>query len=424
MQSVFQSPTVVSSPSIAAMHRPALHPLSALLALAVALAARPLSAQSVTDLSPTLDSARQAGGIPALVAVVVSSDAVLARGVAGVRDVGSDVPATLDDLWHIGSVTKSFTTTLAARLEAQGVFSWDAGLGEVVAEARGTPFDTVPVSALARHVSGMQRNPPMTWFGAARASEAPLTQQRRAVVVEALQGIPSYPPGQRMEYSNLGYMALGLVLETLTGEPWQELLRIQVLDPLGLSSAGFGAPGSSEPDVVDQPRGHRPGRDGGLMAVPGLDNPAALGPAGTLHMSAGDLATWAREHLRGERGIDGLLTAEAFQRLHRGGMGDYAFGWVDGTDPVADRRMIWHNGSNTAWYAFVGLIPEADRAFVIVANDGTARDAVHELLARLVGEWAPDSAGPEGAGQGRRPTGIQPAPPVVRTVTSPPRHVP
>lgn len=79
----------------------------------------------------------------------------------------------------------------------------------------------------------------------------------------------------------------------------------------------------------------------------------------------------ARALVRGIRGA-GLLSSEEFRRLHRGGLGDYAYGWVDGTD-VFDRRMIWHNGSNTAWYAFVGLIPEADRAIVIVANDGDAR---------------------------------------------------
>jgi CubicO group peptidase (beta-lactamase class C family) len=362
-------------------------------ALSTLVLQQPLAAQAVADLSPTLDSARRQAAIPALVAVVVASDSVLARGVAGVRDVNADVPATLDDLWHIGSVTKSFTTTLAAKLEAEGAFSWDLRLGEVLPEARGTPFDTIPASALARHVSGMQPNPPIAWFDEARSSELPLTEQRRAVVARALAAGPRFPPGSDMGYSNLGYMALGLVLETVTGEPWQELVRSNVLDPLGLTSAGFGAPGSADADEVDQPRGHRRGRGGELASFPGLDNPAALGPAGTLHMSAGDLARYAREHLRGERGIDGLLSAEAFRRLHEGGLGDYAFGWVDATDELG-RRLIWHNGSNTAWYAYVGLIPEADRAFVIVANDGGARPAVHELLARLIEEWAPGGVEP------------------------------
>jgi len=345
-----------------------------------------LSAQAPADLSAVLDEARTRADIPALVAVVATSDSVLAEGVAGVRDIGADTPATLDDLWHVGSVTKSFTSTLAARLVAAGEFSWELTLGEVFPAARATGFDTVTASAAARHVAGFPRNPPRRWLRSARASELSFPEQRREIVSEAVAAEPEYAPGSEMLYSNLGYMALGSMLEAQVGAPWQQLLRRHVLDPLGLSSAGFGAPGSL--DVVDQPRGHRRDDAGVIASFPGLDNPAALGPAGTLHMSARDLAAYAQEHLRGELGVDGLLASEEYRRLHRGGLGDYAYGWVDGTD-AAGRRMIWHNGSNSAWYAFVGLIPEADRAIVIVANDGDAREAVHALLDQLIDRWAP-----------------------------------
>jgi len=342
--------------------------------------------QAVGDLSALLEQTRLQAGIPALVATVASSDSVLAEGVAGVRDVGSDEVATLDDLWHIGSVTKSFTSTLASRLAAEGEFSWNLTLGEVFPAAAGTDFDTVPASALAQHTAGFPRNPPRWWLGAARTLELPYDEQRREVVSAALEAGPEYEPGTEMLYSNLGYMALGSALESRVGEPWQQLLRERVLTPLGLSSAGFGAPGSL--DIVDQPRGHRRNAEGELVSFPGLDNPAALGPAGTLHMSIRDLSRYAQEHLEGELGVDGLLSSEEFRRLHRGGLGDYAYGWVDATDP-SGRRMIWHNGSNTAWYAFVGLIPDADRIIVIVANAGDAREPVHELLDTLIERWAP-----------------------------------
>ncbi len=361
--------------------------------LVLAILPIPLGAQGPADLSDALHEARMEAGIPALVAMVVSSDSLVAEGVAGVRDVDSDKPATLEDLWHVGSVTKSFTSTLASRMVADGDFSWEVTLGDVFPEARETGFDTVTASALARHVGGFPRNPPRWWMGSARASDESNVEQRRNVISEVVRNGPEYAPGSEMVYSNLGYMALGSLLESRAGVPWQQLLRERVLVPLGLESAGFGAPGSL--DVVDQPRGHRRNEEGELSSFPGLDNPAALGPAGTLHVSAPDLATYAQEHLRGELGTDGLLPSDEFRRLHRGGLGEYAFGWVDGTDPLG-RRMIWHNGSNTAWYAFVGLIPEADRAIVIVANDGDAREAVHELLADLVRQWAPMSGAPLG----------------------------
>jgi len=352
-----------------------------------------LAGQGPDDLSPALEEARSRAGIPALVATVISSDSVLAEGVAGVRDVRFEEPATLEDLWHIGSVTKSFTSTLASKLDGDGDFSWQLTLGEVFPEAEGTDFDTVPATALARHISGLPANPDQQWFFSTRASDLPPVDQRREVVGQALAEGPTYPPGSRMLYSNLGYMALGSVLETRLGDPWQVLLRTHVLRPMGLSTAGFGPPGSEE--VVDQPRGHVRNADGELVPVPGLDNPAALGPAGTLHMSVRDLARYAQQHLAGERGTNGLLPAEQFQRLHRGGLGDYGFGWVEGVD-ASGRRLIWHNGSNTAWYAYVGLMPEVDRAFVIVTNgSGDARPAVHALLDELLDQWTPRGSSPK-----------------------------
>lgn len=337
------------------------------------------------DLTGTLEELRATHDLPALVAAVVSSEGLLAEGVVGVRDVSAAEPATLQDLWHIGSVTKSFTSTLAARLVEQGRLSWDTGIGEHLPAARGTPFESVPISALASHSSGLAPNPPPVWLMTTRQSEASVEEQRFEAVTDALTAEPQSEPGTAYLYSNLGYMALGAVLERATGRAWDDLLREYVLDPLGLASAGFGAPGST--DEIDQPRGHVQGADGELRPVPGLDNPAALGPAGTLHMSIRDLASWAREHLRGELGEGTLLETDSYRRLHAGGLGDYAMGWVDQTDDEG-RRMIWHNGSNTAWYALVALYPELDRAFVIVSNGSiAARDAVHETLDELVREW-------------------------------------
>jgi CubicO group peptidase (beta-lactamase class C family) len=379
--------------------------------LALAPAGGLLGQEPVGDLSAALEDVRTRHDLPALVAAVASSDGLLAEGVAGVRDVSAPDPATLQDLWHIGSVTKSFTSTLAARLVEEGRLSWDAGIGEYLAAARGTPFESVPISALASHSSGLPPNPPQPWLMTARMSEDSYTDQRLEVVAEALSGPPQSEPGTTFLYSNLGYMALGAVIEGATGRTWEELLRRYVLDPLGLESAGFGAPGSTT--EIDQPRGHVRGSDGQLRPVPGLDNPAALGPAGTLHMSIRDLASYAVEHLRGELGEGTLLEAESYRRLHAGGLGDYGMGWVDQTDEQG-RRMIWHNGSNTAWYALVTFYPELDRAFVIVSNGSIeARAAVHETLEELVGQWG------GGGALGREVSGTRPGPPATTRCCSP-----
>ena len=80
---------------------------------------------------------------------------------------------------------------------------------------------------------------------------------------------PTSDPAAQAEteflYSNAGYVIAGAMLEQVTGESWEELIRTEVFEPLGMTRAGFGAPGSA--DAVDQPRGHRAGLFGGLNAV-------------------------------------------------------------------------------------------------------------------------------------------------------------
>jgi CubicO group peptidase (beta-lactamase class C family) len=143
----------------------------------------------------------------------------------------------------------------------------------------------------------------------------------------------------------------------------------QILTPLKLTSAGQGPPGVA--GELTQPRGHV-ARNNGLVAVepgPFADNPPYLGPAGRLHMTVRDLVRWGQEHLRGERGENGLVPAATFRRLHQPvGDGTYALGWV--VRAAGTQRVIWHNGSNTMWYAIVAFDAAADKGVVLITNGG------------------------------------------------------
>ena len=98
-------------------------------------------------------------------------------------------------------------------------------------------------------------------------------------------------------YSNSSYMIAGAVLEKVTGKPWRELIKTELFDKLGMTSCGFGAPGSKA--VVDQPRGHDAG---GTPIEPGpaADNPPGLGPAGTVHCSLLDYGKFFNVYATGK----------------------------------------------------------------------------------------------------------------------------
>jgi CubicO group peptidase (beta-lactamase class C family) len=353
----------------------------------------------VVDLSTRLETIRSTGNAPALAGAVVTADGVVARGATGVRKLGDTTAVETSDLWHVGSITKSFTSTLFARLAEAGRIRLDQTLAEVLPEASGTPYAEVTFEQILSHRAGLPANPPMTTLVRGRTSKDPLVEQRRQVVADILAMAPPHETPSKFLYSNAGYVLAGTALERLTGMAWEDLVREQVLVPLGLRSAGFGAPGTA--GAIDQPYGHlspvgvaRPPHP--VPPGPLADNPAFLGPAGTLHMSIDDLAAYVREHLNGEAGAGTLLSGDSYRRLHRAVGDSYALGWVDERPEWAGgERVVWHNGSNTMWYALIGFLPDRGLGFVAVSNGGSGSEAVVTRAFRdLAREWMAKSPAP------------------------------
>lgn len=314
--------------------------------------------------------------------VAVYKDGQTHCEVKGLRAIGHDTPAQQDDLWHIGSLTKSMTATLVARLVEQGLISWETPVGDVL-NIPDLPqaAQQITLTQLLSHRSGLPDNLGMseTLALAVEYGEDALQDQRQAYSKAVLVVPLENKPGTTFLYSNAGYVVAGAMLETLTGRAWEDLMRDEVFIPLGLNSAGFGPPGTS--NKIDQPRGHRARMFLGLKSVePGLfaDNPAAIGPAGTVHISVCDLLVYAKAHLEQPAAY---LQPETWQALHQDQGDGYALGWG-----VSPDGTLSHAGSNTLWFAVISVWPDRNMAAAIVINDGRIgrmNSAVIDVLGEL-----------------------------------------
>nr|WP_281494211.1 serine hydrolase domain-containing protein [Jannaschia sp. S6380] len=195
------------------------------MALLLACLAAPLRAE------PAVEAERLAAahGTVAVVAVWTKDDGARIA-VAGRRHAGGD-PVVRSDAWHIGSLTKAMTATLAARMVAQGRIEWDTPIGDLLRAAK--PWRDVTLAELLNHRSGMAANLPR-W-------RAVLRPGRATYAAHMLSSAPATPRGET-EYSNAGYVVAGAMLEAAGGAPWEDLLRRHVLNPLRMEGAGFGAP--------------------------------------------------------------------------------------------------------------------------------------------------------------------------------------
>ncbi len=334
---------------------------------------------------------RQRHGLIGLTGAIVTSGGLVDVGAAGTRALGSLVPVTIHDKWHLGSITKSMTSTLAAILVEEGALAWTTTLEAAFPALPDIDSDLrpVPIEPILAHRGGFTNDLGQfsTWTQMLTSTE-PLTVQRRAFAREVLATAPEFAPLQTYHYSNVGYMIAGAALEAVTGQQWEALVRTRLFAPLGMDDTGFGAPGV--PDAMDQPRGHLGQGTGRFALEPGdprADNPPGIGPAGTVHATMHDLGRYIAMHLAGEQGGADLLQPETIQRLHTPADGfSYASGWVVTNRDWAGGRTLVHSGSNLRWYAVVWMAPERDFAIMVATNQGgeTAFEGTDEAAGRLI----------------------------------------
>ena len=269
---------------------------------------------------------------------------------------------TQDDLWHIGSITKSMTATLIAKLAEEGVIRWEdtvgAVLGDVIHDLH-PGFADLTYADLLTHRNGIQAN--IANRDAKQMTGTIATRDMMADRIAYAQLVLRSEPGDRDKfvYSNAAYVVAGAMLQQSTGQTWEALMQRHVFDPLGLKSAGFGAPGTVA--EIDQPRGHGLFLRRAMTPGAAADNIPALGPAGTVHISVADMLTYLRAHARQDTDF---LSSDSWERLHAAAEGaDYAMGWA-ATSP--DWRG--HEGSNTMWYALALFVPGEDKVIFMAAN--------------------------------------------------------
>lgn len=339
----------------------------------LALSVPGVADEAPRDVTAVLRPIREKHDIPAMAGAIVHGESLSAIGADGVRERGKPEKATTADLWHLGSCTKSMTATLCAGLVEEKKLSFDARVSDVFGDVKGMDpgWKDVTLAHLLTNHSGAPASLDADglWSRLCTHTGSPV-EQRRSLVLGVLKRAPESEPGTKYVYSNAGFAIAGAMAETVMKEPWESLMTKRVFAPLGMTSAGFGPPGTKE--KVDQPRGHV---GGGKPVTPGrhADNPAAIGPAGTVHASIGEWAKYVALHLRGERkDAKRILTPESFVKLHTpvADEAQYAMGWIVAPRPWAGGRTLTHSGSNTMWYCVTWIAPEKDFAVLVTCNQG------------------------------------------------------
>jgi CubicO group peptidase (beta-lactamase class C family) len=266
-------------------------PLLALVASALVAQPRAASAEP-RDISAELETVRAKYKVPACASAVIEDGRIIAIGATGLRRSDSGAAVTTADIWHIGSCTKTMTAALIGVLVDEGKLRWDMSVAEALPSVQCHPgWRKVTLWHVISQRSGISQMSSGEWRSLDAGGGTP-REQRATFAKMLLARAPAQPPG-KYAYSNSGYGLLGAIIERTANTSYEDMLRKHIFTPLGLKTAGFGAPAT--PGKLDQPWGHR--RSGDRLTPvapsPGSQFPPALAPAASVHMSLADFARFA-----------------------------------------------------------------------------------------------------------------------------------
>ena len=349
--------------------------------LPVILLAEPARSELSADIVAALAPVRAQSRLPALAGAIVNSRGLVAGGVVGVRKLDSDVPATLEDQWHLGSDTKAMTATLIGLLIDDGKLKFESTIEAIfpdLASKLPERFRKTTVAELLAHRSGLPRGANLSSI----SEKGTLIERRIDVVKSVAQAEWVAPPNAKTSYSNWGYVILGAITERISGQPWETFVAQRIFAPLEMKQVGFYGMGTV--GKIDQPWPHKKGKPMPKNG-PQTGNSPVMAPAGAVHCPLGEWAKFIANELRGLRGEPSLLSPATFKRLHTPyANANYAGGWLVGTRPWAKGPTFTHAGSNLMNYAVAWLAPKRDVAFLVCTNEGEGAKPCESAVSGLI----------------------------------------
>jgi beta-glucosidase-like glycosyl hydrolase/CubicO group peptidase (beta-lactamase class C family) len=325
-----------------------------------------------------LDEAVRSKAFPGGVVVVGREGKLVAEWSFGHLDYGEDSPrVTMDTIYDVASLTKIVVTaTLAMVLYEKGELNLEAPVRDYLPEFSGDGKDMITVADLLAHSSGV-----LWWkdYYKSLSDVQPPAEVKRQYL-EKISRLPlDYPPRSKSDYSDLGFILLGEILERVSGRSLDELAGREIFEPLGMERTFFNPPASLRPRIA--PTEDDPWRGRVVIGEVHDENAFALGgvaPHAGLFSTGGDLALFAQMILNG--GVYGghrivkRSTVELFTRPADLAPGSSrALGWdKPSVPPQGSSSGRYFSSSSFGHTGFTGTslwIDPSQRLFVVLLTN-------------------------------------------------------
>ena len=329
--------------------------LWALLVVAGPAVAAPRDADLIRQVDAFVRAEMQREKVPGVAVAIIRGDEVIAAKGYGEANVEHHVPVTRETVFQSGSVGKMFTAVAVMQQVEAGKLSLD---DPIVKYFPGAPDSWRPITVrhLLTHTSGIPDYTPQDIDDRRDYSEDELAKLAYRLALE-------FTPGSRWNYSNTGYVLLGILVRKVSGRFYGDLLKETIFAPLAMNTAR----NINEEDIV-------PNRAAGYRLVDGkLKNQEWVSPTmnttadGSLYLTLDDLIAW-------DRGLrsNAVLKPESWSQIYTpvtlssGNRYPYGFGWF--IDEAAGKPRYHHGGAWQGFKTYISRYLAADLTIIVLAN--------------------------------------------------------
>ena len=269
----------------------------------------------------------------------------------GYRDAEAKKKNNTNTIFQVGSVTKQFTALVMLKLEEEGKLELTDLLSKYYPAFPGA--DSITMHHLLSHSSGVPNYTDDEKFMQDEITR-PVDELRMFALFR--KGL-DFIPGSKFKYSNSGYYILGSVIQKVTGQSYEQVIREMIFQPLGMDRSGFDfahltdsnkAIGYSWIDDDEQIRER-------------LVDSSVSFSAGSIYSTLGDLLKWHDALMKNK-----ILSRHSLEKAFTVYKEGFGYGWV--MDSVYNKKIVYHNGSILGFTSNIYRV-ESDNTIIIILNN-------------------------------------------------------
>lgn len=333
-------------------------------ALALLLLATGAFAQDTARMEQVIDTHVKNKTFMGAVLVAKGGTVLLSKGY-GSANLEWEIPNAPDTKFRLGSITKQFTAAAILLLEERGKLSTSDPIKKHMPDAP-VAWDGITIHHLLTHTSGIPNFTALKEFAALKGTATTVDKSIAVFRDKPLD----FPAGEKMAYSNSGYMVLGHVIEKLSGGTYEAFVQANIFTPLAMTDSGYD---SNTRLIARRAEGYQPGPGGFVNA--GYVHMSVPHAAGALYSTTGDLLKW-------ERGLFGgkVISAASLAKMLTPDKNNYAYGV--GVQTTNGRKVVSHGGSIDGFNTAMSHYPESGFTVIVLAN---VNSITPELIASQLG---------------------------------------